>query len=229
MRVQSVGTLEYAHPSFVDYFLASIRLIHGLTSILPGLLLLAFMELPASGPFSAFLGFFAVLSVIIFQTVGIYSEEVFSTLLRFRVMLVAWAAAFSFLIFMHQGMGLFSYLETKHLVFWFFTSAVLFGAERLAMLALFRRLMARGMFLQNAVILGGTENGLRVAEHLQNHRDIRTGVLGFIDDRLERLPKELANLPLLGNTRDLERMIREERSPRCWSPCPGSPTAASAS
>lgn len=39
MRVQSVGTLEYAHPSFVDYFLASIRLIHGLTSILPGLLL----------------------------------------------------------------------------------------------------------------------------------------------------------------------------------------------
>ena len=29
------------------------------------------------------------------------------------------------------------------------------------------------------------------------------GVLGFIDDRLERLPKELANLPLLGNTRDL--------------------------
>ena len=211
MRVQSVGTLEYAHPSFVDYFLASIRLIHGLTSILPGLLLLAFMELPASGPFSAFLGFFAVLSVIIFQTVGIYSEEVFSTLLRFRVMLVAWAAAFSFLIFMHQGMGLFNYLETKHLVFWFCTSAVLFGAERLAMLALFRRLMARGMFLQNAVILGGTENGLRVAEHLQNHRDIRTGVLGFIDDRLERLPKELANLPLLGNTRDLERMIREEK------------------
>ena len=210
MRVQSVGTLNML-TRVSSITSASIRLIHGLTSILPGLLLLAFMELPASGPFSAFLGFFAVLSVIIFQTVGIYSEEVFSTLLRFRVMLVAWAAAFSFLIFMHQGMGLFSYLETKHLVFWFFTSAVLFGAERLAMLALFRRLMARGMFLQNAVILGGTENGLRVAEHLQNHRDIRTGVLGFIDDRLERLPKELANLPLLGNTRDLERMIREEK------------------
>ncbi|PKM01806.1 MAG: undecaprenyl-phosphate glucose phosphotransferase, partial [Gammaproteobacteria bacterium HGW-Gammaproteobacteria-7] len=211
MRVQSVGTLEYAHPSFVDYFLASIRLIHGLTAILPGLLLLAFMDLPTGGTFSAFLGFFAVLSIIIFQTAGIYSEEVFSTLLRFRVMLIAWAAAFSFLIFMHQGMGLFGYLEAKHLAFWFFTSAALFGAERLAMLALFRRLMARGMFLQNAVILGGTDNGVRVAEYLQNHRDIRTGVLGFIDDRLERLPKELANLPLLGNTRDLERMIRDEK------------------
>ena len=96
MRLQSVGTLEYAHPSFVDYFLASIRLIHGLTSVLPGVLLLLFLplELPVGGgTFSTFLMFFGVISVVIFQSVGIYSEEVFSTLLRFRTMLVAWAAA----------------------------------------------------------------------------------------------------------------------------------------
>src|SRR5690606_37765120 len=97
MRLQSVGTLEYAHPSFVYYFLASVRLIHGLTAILPGFLLLMFLQdLPAAGgTFSAFLMFFGVLSIIIFQSVGIYSEEVFSTLLRFRIMLLAWAAAFS--------------------------------------------------------------------------------------------------------------------------------------
>ncbi|AHL75910.1 capsular biosynthesis protein [Stutzerimonas stutzeri] len=214
MRLQSVGTLEYAHPSFVDYFLASVRLIHGLTAVLPGVLLLLFLplELPAGGgTFSTFLMFFGVISVVIFQSVGIYSEEVFSTLLRFRTMLVAWAAAFSLLIFMHQGLGMFSYLEAKHLTFWFISSGVLFGAERLMMLALFRRLMAKGVYLQNAVILGGTDNGLRVAEYLAHHRDIRTGVLGFIDDRLERLPKTLADLPLLGNTRDLEQMIREEK------------------
>jgi Undecaprenyl-phosphate glucose phosphotransferase len=214
MRLQSVGTLEYAHPSFVDYFLASVRLIHGLTAVLPGVLLLLFLplELPAGGgTFSTFLMFFGVISVVIFQSVGIYSEEVFSTLLRFRTMLVAWAAAFSLLIFMHQGLSMFSYLETKHLTFWFLTSGILFGAERLMMLALFRRLMSKGVYLQNAVILGGTDNGIRVAEYLANHRDIRTGVLGFIDDRLERLPKTLADLPLLGNTRDLEKLIREEK------------------
>ncbi|MFV0455698.1 MAG: undecaprenyl-phosphate glucose phosphotransferase [Pseudomonas sp.] len=214
MRLQSVGTLEYAHPSFVGYFLASIRLIHGLTAVLPGFLLLMFLpwSLPAGGgTFSTFLIFFGVISVVIFHSVGIYNEEVFSTLLRFRAMLVAWAAAFSLLVFMHQGLGMFSYLEAKHLVFWFATSTVLFGAERLMMLSLFRRLMAKGVFLQNAVILGGTDNGIRVAEYLANHRDIRTGVMGFIDDRLERLPKTLAELPLLGNTRDLEQMIREEK------------------
>lgn len=214
MRLQSVGTLEYAHPSFVDYFLASVRLIHGLTAVLPGLLLMLALplDLPAGGgTFSTFLMFFAVISVVIFHSVGIYSDELFSTLLRFRAMLVAWAAAFSLLIFMHQGLGMFSYLEPEHLTFWFVASTVLFGAERLAMLALFRRLMARGMFLQNAVILGGTDNGVRVAEYLAAHRDIRTGVLGFIDDRLGRLPENVAGLPVLGNTSDLERMVREGR------------------
>lgn len=214
MRLQSVGTLEYARPSFVGYFLASVRLTHGLTAVLPGVLLLLFLPggMPAGGgTFSTFLMFFGVISVVIFQSVGIYNEEVFSTLLRFRAMIVAWAAAFSLLIFMHQGLGMFSYLDAKHLVFWFLTSTVLFGAERLMMLSLFRRLMAKGVFLQNAVILGGTDNGVRVAEYLATHRDIRTGVMGFIDDRLERLPTTLAGLPLLGNTRDLEQMIREEK------------------
>lgn len=214
MRLQTVGTLEYTHASFVDYFKASVRLIHALTAVLPGLLLLALLplELPTpAGTFSAFLLFFALLTLLTFQTLGIYGEELFSTLLRFRTLLTAWAANFSLLIFMHQGMGLFSYLEPIHLIAWFFSSLLLFGAERLAMLALFRRLMDRGMFLQNAVILGGTDNGIRVAEYLMHNRDIRTGVLGFIDDRQERLPKTLAGLPLLGNTQDLERMIREEK------------------
>lgn len=162
-------------PSFVDYFLASVRLIHGITAVLPGVLLMAFLPLDmpnAGAPFSAFLVFFGILSIVIFQTLGIYSEEIFSTLLRFRSMLLAWAAAFTLLIFMHQGMGLLDYLEPSHLAFWFATSMVLFGAERLLMLSIFRRLMSRGMFLQNAVILGGTDNGVRVAEYLQ-HRTRR--------------------------------------------------------
>lgn len=213
MRLQTVGTLEYSHPSFVDYFKASVRLVHALTVMLPGFLLAGFLplEVPSGGAFSTFLLFFAVLSIVIFQTLGLYSEEIFSTLLRFRVTLLAWGAAFSVLVFMHQGLGLLSYLEPAHLAFWFVTSAVLFGAERVGMLALFRRLMDRGMYLQTAVILGGTENGVRVAEYLQKNRDIRTGVIGFVDDRLERLPTHLGNLPLLGNMRDLERMIREEK------------------
>ncbi|MBB3104849.1 undecaprenyl-phosphate glucose phosphotransferase [Azomonas macrocytogenes] len=215
MRAQTVGTLEYTHPSFVDYFKGSVRLIHALTVVLPGFLLLAVLPLePAQvGTFATFLLLFSILSILIFQTVGIYSEEIFSPLLRFRTTFLAWAAAFSVLIFMRQSLdiSMFSDLHPEHLLFWFVASTLLFGAERLGMLALFRRLMDRGLFLQNAVILGGTDNGIRVAEYLKSNRDIRTGVIGFIDDRLERLPKNLADLPLLGNTQELERLIREEK------------------
>ena len=88
---------------------------------------------------------------------------------------------------------------------------MLFGIERLVLLTLFQQLMQRGVFLQNAVILGATENGQRLAEYLAQHQDIRSGVTGFIDDRIGRLPKTLCNLPLLGNSSDLERLIREEK------------------
>lgn len=36
-------------------------------------------------------------------------------------------------------------------------------------------------------------------------------MIGFIDDRMARLPDTVAHLPVLGNTQDLEKMIREER------------------
>ena len=79
------------------------------------------------------------------------------------------------------------------------------------MLRLYRHLMKNGKFLQRTVILGFTETAVHVAEHLSRNSDIRSGLIGFIDDRTERIPKELSRLPLLGNTRDLEKLIRSEQ------------------
>ncbi|RMO04087.1 Capsular polysaccharide biosynthesis protein PslA, partial [Pseudomonas cichorii] len=73
----------------------------------------------------------------------------------------------------------------------------LFCIVRLLMLVFFKHQMRKGIFLQNAVILGATENGLRLAEYLLENQDIRSGVTGFIDDRIGRMPKTVANLPLL--------------------------------
>lgn len=96
-------------------------------------------------------------------------------------------------------------------MFWFSLSLILFGVERILMLRLYRNLMKNGKFLQRTVILGFTDTAIHVAEHLSRNSDIRSGLIGFIDDRTERIPKELSNLPLLGNTRDLEKLIRSEQ------------------
>ncbi|AEB60630.1 sugar transferase [Ectopseudomonas mendocina NK-01] len=146
-----------------------------------------------------------------FQALGVYSEEIFSSLLRFRVMFFAWSSAFCLLLFMHQALAMFSFMEWYFLCLWFLVSLFAFGVERLVLLAIYRYWMRAGQFLQSSVILGATENGLRLSELMQRHSDIRSGLIGFIDDRIGLLPEPLGGFPLLGDSNDLERLVRDER------------------
>src|ERR1700712_1331060 len=214
MRLQPVDSLMLPRPSLIEYFLFGVRLVHGLTSVLPGILILAFWkphtpETPDS--YVMMLVLFGVVCVLMFQALGVYSETIFSNRSRFKMILFVWSSAFCVLLFMHKTMGLLHYITQEQLMIWFAASLLMFCVERVLLLLIFKRLMARGFFLQKAVILGATENGQRLAEYMLQNQDIRSGVLGFIDDRIGRMPKTMADLPLLGNTRDLETLIREER------------------
>lgn len=212
MRQLSGGSSLLARPGFIEYFLAAIRLVHGITAVLPGLLLLLWLsdESGLTQSYTAVLLFFAVLTVMMFQALGVYSEEIFSRLLRFRVMFFAWASAFCLLLFMQQALSLFSFMEWHYLCLWFLVSLLGFGVERLLLLALFRYWMSTGQYLHAAVILGATDNGVRLAEYMARNRDIRSGLVGFIDDRISRLPASVVGLPLLGNSQELERLVRKE-------------------
>lgn len=213
MRQQLVDSLLLARPGFVESFLAGVRIVHGVTAALPGVLL-AYFSTEISGQaqnYFALLLFFSVLTVLMFQTLGIYSEELFSSLLRFRITFFAWSAAFCLLVFMHQALGLFHHVHLPWLALWFFMSLCAFGVERLFLLVLFRRWVRSGRFLQYSVILGANENGQRLAEFLQQRQDVRYGLLGFVDDRISRLPSSVAGLPLLGDSVELEKMVRSEK------------------
>ncbi|RMT83856.1 undecaprenyl-phosphate glucose phosphotransferase [Pseudomonas viridiflava] len=214
MRLQPVDSLSLTRTSLVEYLLFGIRIVHGLACMLPGLLLAAFVQdggVDKPQSYVAMQLFFGIVVVLIFQAMGVYSEALFSNALRLRSIVIAWSASFGLLLFMQRTLGLFSYFSNEQLVIWYLASLVLFFVVRLILLALFKHQMRKGVFLQNSVILGATENGLRLAEYLLQHQDIRSGVTGFIDDRIGRMPKTVANLPLLGNTSDLERLIREEK------------------
>ncbi|MCF5468972.1 undecaprenyl-phosphate glucose phosphotransferase [Pseudomonas syringae] len=214
MRLQPVDSLSLTRTSLVEYFLFGIRLTHGIACMLPGLMIMLLTkdsrpEAPES--YLAIMLFFGFVGVLMFQAMGVYSEALFSNDLRMGTMALAWSAAFGLLLFMQQALGMFGYLSNEELLIWYLGSLALFGITRLLLLMLFKHQMRKGVFLQHAVILGATENGQRLAEYLLEHQDIRSGVTGFIDDRIGRLPKTVANLPMLGNTSDLERLIREEK------------------
>lgn len=210
--------LRIASPGVVNYFVACVRVIHGLTAIIPGLFFLL-IENNQPSPATTYwdnnelasLMFFALLSTLIFQAFQIYNEEIFSNLLRFRRMFFSWLAAFITLIFLYQQLQLFATLSDRQIASWFLISLLLFGTERVLLLVLFKQLTLKGFHLNNAVILGATENGLRLANHLKHNADIRCGLLGFIDDRTDRVGVQLAGFPILGNFNELERLIRQEQ------------------
>ncbi|MCQ9426115.1 undecaprenyl-phosphate glucose phosphotransferase [Pseudomonas sp. LJDD11] len=214
MRLQPVDSLSLTRTSLVEYFLFGIRLAHGLACILPGLVILALDPAAPADAAKGQLGMllvFGILSVVVFQALGVYSEALFSNSVRLRMIVFAWTAAFGLLLIMHHMMDVLEAVDQDQLLLWYLATLGLLSIVRLMLLVLFRQQMKKGVFLQTAVILGATENGLRLAEYLVEHQDIRSGVIGFIDDRIGRMPKTVANLPLLGNTGDLERLIREDK------------------
>lgn len=214
MLDKSIDSRFLTRAGFMELFIAGVKLTHALTAALPAVVLLLCLESPTQEVWHTVLGllvFFALLTVIMFQALGVYREDFFSNRLRFRVMLMAWTSAFCILLFMYQGLHLLPVFRARHLALWFVASLVMFGIERLLLLRLFRFWMHTGKFLQRTVILGFTESALFVAEHIQRNGDIRSGLIGFIDDRTKRIPTELSGLPLLGNSRDLENLIRTEQ------------------
>ena len=88
----SVDSLFLTRAGFVEFFVVFVKLIHGLTAILPPLVLVLFLD-PIDPELRAhFLGllvFFAVLTIILFQALGIYSEELFSNRLRLKTKIKA--------------------------------------------------------------------------------------------------------------------------------------------
>lgn len=214
MLKKSIDSRFLTRTGFMEFFIAGVKLTHAISATLPGILLLLSLESAEDDAWHAAVGlllFFAILTVIMFQALGVYSEEFFSNRLRFRVMLIAWTSAFCILLVMYLGLHLLPIFSLSDLFLWYGVSLVLFGLERLLLLRLFHAWMATGKYLQRTVILGFSESAQYLVEHMQHHGDIRSGLIGFIDDRSERTPKAFGGLPLLGNTRDLEKLIRTEQ------------------
>ncbi|MGZ2842472.1 undecaprenyl-phosphate glucose phosphotransferase, partial [Pseudomonas aeruginosa] len=151
MHSKSVDSLSLTRAGFIEYFLVATKLVHALTAIAPALFLLYYPGLVPVELRSNMLGlllFFGALTVIMFQALDVYSDDIFSNRLRFRIMFFAWASAFCLLLFMYQGLGLFPYLSSKLVIFWFTGSLLLFGVQRLLVLRLYRAWMKRGALLQ---------------------------------------------------------------------------------
>ncbi|MBD9535502.1 undecaprenyl-phosphate glucose phosphotransferase [Stenotrophomonas sp. STM01] len=187
------------------------RVFHFCAAMAPALLILWLMQVHAGGAIRTYLALSAaagLLTVLVFGAFGLYGREMFSNQLMLRTTVVAWSASFGLVLLLHTLFRVIAYLPIKMAVLWYGATLLLLLAGRLVMLIFFQRQIRQGHFVGRSVILGATENGGRLARHMQQNADISSGLLGFIDDRApDRIDSSLRP-QLIGNFALLEQLIR---------------------
>jgi Undecaprenyl-phosphate glucose phosphotransferase len=212
----SSAIFAFARPTAMRYSVAAARLLHFLIAAAPSVLVELDLHAARPAPLRHYLAMASLaglLCVLVFDAFKLYGRDMFSHLLLIRRHFLAWTAAFGIVLGLHQLFGYGAELGPRQLAAWYGASLALFVLSRLGMLAFFQHRVRRGHFIQRSVILGMTENALRLAEQVHHRPDVVSGLIGYIDDRrVHRLGEAPPrSLPRLGDTDALEQLVRDGR------------------
>jgi len=148
-------------------------------------------------------------AVVIFGLVGRFTEIYTSWSGRplkdefFRIT-IAWLLTFLSLVFIAFVTKTTEQFSRVVLVAWLVATPVLLILSRFILRQLFSHLRSIGINNRNVVIVGMTQNGLHFARDLENRPEYGYHVVGFYDDRADRIHDEVLNFyPHLGNFEDL--------------------------
>ncbi len=164
---------------------------------------------PMSSQYLASLLIGILASGILFQWFGVYAGEyVFTKRLRMNRMLLAWGVTASVLLALAFALKISSFYSRVWVVTWFVATPGFLSLGRLLLGYWILKLAREGRFAQRTAIVGAGEQGQRLAAHLRQIGDVRTRIVGFIDDRTTRVPSNSEGCELLGDTRYLMKLIR---------------------
>jgi Undecaprenyl-phosphate glucose phosphotransferase len=216
MRLEHISSRPLRSSSFIAYLRFIVRIANWAAMSLPALAVMEIFASPLSGEagqaFANIAALNGLVGLLVFQVSGLYGEDMFSSRFYLRRILNAWLITFSLIVFFEIALKPESNLSAWGWVVWFSASFFLLALERMLLLGLFKTLTRNGFHLQNTAIIGFNDNGIRLAKYFQENSDIRSGLVGFVDDRnKERLPALDTNLPLLGDINRLVQLVREDK------------------
>lgn len=215
MRLHEIPNRPRANPAAINHLVAVQRLLDGLAIVLPSVLL-TWLE-PHDTDWllsrSSLFLIAALLNVLLLQLHGAYKEAMFlpgsQTKSRIQALSASlgliWLAGVAF----QQG----NYLSHSFFSWWLILALPAILLSRMLGWRIIKKLLRSKHMNQRCIILGATASGQQLAEYFQSNADIRIKLLGFVDDRVYRLQKDLPRLPLplLGNTDHLLQLIRDEQ------------------
>jgi Undecaprenyl-phosphate glucose phosphotransferase len=105
------------------------------------------------------------------------------------------------------GLALFTetwrLFSLRWLALWLSSAFVAIAVTRAGVASAIRRRMAQGRLTQTVVVVGAGEYGQRLVAHLAANRASGLRLIGFFDDRKDRVPSHVHGFPVLGTVDDL--------------------------
>ena len=147
--------------------------------------------------------------VLVGERLGIYREEaLFAERPSLQRVLASLAMALGLLLALGFALKISSTYSRLWLGSWGVSSALALVLVRWLAAGIVRALTLTGQLVERLVIVGAGPQGQSLAQHLARHGEPRARLLGYVDDRRERLPPRFDGRPMLGDIDHLVRMIR---------------------
>lgn len=154
-------------------------------------------------------GISLIISSLTISMVGGYDSQVYFSLRpSLKAALLGWGIAISFLLvagFAFKVTDVFSRLWVGN---WVLNAVVLLLFFRISIWAVARKLRENKTFNSRAVIVGAGSQGQELNKYIDNNEFLTISVIGFADDRADRVPKHVDGIPIIGGMDALVKLIR---------------------
>lgn len=153
-----------------------------------------------------------IVSSLTIHLYGGYDAPVFFNLKEsFKTALFGWGVAIAMLLvagFAFKVTDMFSRLWAGS---WFINAAILILCFRGVIWAVVHDLRRKKTFDSRAVIVGAGSQGRELYNFIKNNEQLTISVVGFADDRKERVPHSLDGVPIIGGLEELVKLIRDDQ------------------
>lgn len=152
----------------------------------------------------------ALVALFSFNHFGLYNQQSLLTdLLKVHRLLLAWIVTAGVLLLLAFAFKITASYSRIWAFSWIsLTFFALLGC-RVVFHAQIKRLAEKGRFANRTVVVGTGEQGRRLAANIQKYGWPYTQMLGFVDDRISRVPDEVDGHLVLGGTSELIGLIQK--------------------
>ena len=159
------------------------------------------------------LGLAVILQFNAFHLAGLYRTETLRNIFHQlgRVWL-AWTCVFGILIAILFVSKISASYSRAWMIIWYLSGLIAFTAVRFGLLRYLHHAFENGKLQERVVVAGGGDHGRDVIRGLKERMEPEVTVLGYFDDRTERVPEEVDGCRKLGTFADIVKFVRENRA-----------------